>query len=471
MSSSSLDLSLPDAPRSPRRAGVLRVLTCLASLVCVALLTLLLLRQEDGVDSGPGDSIPTRSPDHLRALAQDLEKHTLFAEAARHWGEYLATAELSDRDRVTTLYRRGVCLQKSGAAQQAAAVFTEIAILNPKPSREQRRDAQQRLLECLSSLGKEDVRKYVLEKSTVDNEPGTSPVLANIGNEPVTMEDVRRELTDRMFGQLSHFGSGDPAAMAKEVESMVSRQLSSKESLTQAVQQVLASRVLYREALSRGYGSGEEFERALSGFRRGYLGQRLLDAERQDLLQTITEIDVKNHYEANRASYVEPESVGFSHLSRPTEEAATQAAEAIASGAEAAAGLLSELVPAPDAARAGEPLPGLGRSSEAVAQLLVLEEGAVTREPVKIGDSWHVLRVDSKNPSRQLTFQEAGESARADLAREKQAEAMSRLQARLGQKFDVQIFADELDKAVNAGATESATGNADASEGKGDATP
>jgi tetratricopeptide (TPR) repeat protein len=468
MSSTNLDLSLPDAPRSRGRGGALAIVTCLASLAAVVLLALLVLRGGDDNGAASDESASERSPDHLRAVAQDLEKHTLYAEAARSWGEYLAIAEISDEERAKTLYRRGVCLQKAGRAEEAAALFTEIEIL--KPTRQRRRDAQQRLLECLSSLGKEEVRRYVLSEATVKVNTGPSPVIARIGDEAVTIEELRRELVDQMTAQMARFGgAGDHASMARQISSMVDKQLASEDSLKKILEQVILGRVLYREALSRGLGSGPEFERALASYRRAYLSQKLVESEQRELVEAITDADLKNHYEAQKSSYVEPESVSFSYLALPNEDAAKAAAATITAGGDAATQLTKGFVQAQGPATAGEPLPGLGRSSEAFAQLVVIDEGAVATTPVKIGESWYLLRSDGKTPSRQLTQEEASERVRTDLATAKRAEAMSRLQTRLQQKFEVEVFSKVLEETSKKAATDATKTSEAAPESEGDA--
>ena len=159
---------------------------------------------------------------------------------------------------------------------------------------------------------------------------------------------------------------------------------------------------------------------------------------------------MKNHYNANLESYVDPEDVGFSSVRFASEPEAKTAIAALASDADAAESIAERFEPAPSGAVAGKPLPGLGASPTGVAQLLAAEVGQVGDVPVKVGDAWYVLRCDAKNASRQKTLDEVRAEARADLARAKEQEAISKLQARLATKFSAEILMDDLKSALEA---------------------
>ena len=85
---SSLDLSLPEAPRRRSRPGILAVLTFLAAAGCLALLIL-----DPKGAPGAGTPAATSAAERLRSLAADLEKRTLHHQAAEVWDEYLAAAD------------------------------------------------------------------------------------------------------------------------------------------------------------------------------------------------------------------------------------------------------------------------------------------------------------------------------------------------------------------------------------------
>jgi len=97
---SSLNLSLPEAPRTRGRFSLLQVLTFLLAL---ATLASLLLGKSAYAPAPGGDSAAQKvEVERLKSLATDLEKRTLYAEAEKAWGEYAASASLSPEKRRTS---------------------------------------------------------------------------------------------------------------------------------------------------------------------------------------------------------------------------------------------------------------------------------------------------------------------------------------------------------------------------------
>ena len=248
----------------------------------------------------------------------------------------------------------------------------------------------------------------------------------------------------------------DAGTAARQADEMARERLKDPKALQEILQQVVQTEVLYREALAQKYESNAEYRKAVVEFRRGYLANQLIQDHVQEALKSIGPTDLENHYEANKEKFVAKEAVEFSYQQFATEE-------------EANAALLdpvdSDFTPGQGAAVQGEPIPGLGRSAEATAQLLALQEGSTGDRPIPIDDVWYVFRADKKLAERERAFEEAADDVRADLARIKQAEAAQKLQQRLAQKFPIEIVEEALRESV-AGAESSDPGETATAESK-----
>ena len=186
-----LDFTLPQAP--PKRgARAVAWLTFLVAIGCLGLLLSLLLRGP----SAPGSQISGASPEDLRGLAEALERRTLYGQAAAVWAEYSRAAVLSPGKKAEVVYRQGKNLKEAGRYAEAVRFLTEYEQLDV--SREDRRRAVRPLSECLSALGKEEVRENVLKAYTIPGETETGTVVARVGGDAITLEDLRGEVARQM---------------------------------------------------------------------------------------------------------------------------------------------------------------------------------------------------------------------------------------------------------------------------------
>jgi hypothetical protein len=463
MAANSLDLSLPEAPRRSGGPVLLWVLL-LVALSSLGILIALLAGQRGAGGGAAGTAAATADPERLRTLAQDLERRTLYEQAAEVWGEYARSARLSLEEAAEVIYLRGKCLSRAGRHAQAARFLTETELL--KLPQERRREAHRLLLECLSALGKEEVREDVLRKFTVPDEKEKGTVLARLGGEPITSEELREELHREAESLLRLQGVLDRAEAARRARKMVEEKLKDPELRRQALHQLLSMRILYREGLARNLAAGPEFEQAVLQFRRSHLAGLVLQAQVEEMLKGIGTVDLKNHYEAHRDDYVEKPAVEFSWLRLGSEEEGRAAIEKLAAGGAQATDVAGRFEKGGGPAVQGEPIPGLGRSAEATAHLFALDEGKHSDRPIRAGDGWCIFRVESKRPRRQKSFEEARQEVAADLARAKQQEALEKLQRELSEKFRVEVLdvpaegfagADE----ENAGAPQGSAGQAE----------
>lgn len=450
-----LDLSLPQSPRKSR-AGAAGWLVFLLTLGNLALLIVLVLSAQ-GRSAGGANGDPVNSPESLKQLAETLERRTLYSQAAEVWKEYAEVAELSPQEAAGILYLRGKNLQLAGSYLEAARYLSQYEGLSSTlVSREDRRRAARLISDCLFALDKVEAQEQFVKAYTSLGVEEQGTVIARVAGDPITLGELRAALARQALSILRMRGAPlGPEEARQQAEEMARQQLEKTEVLQQALQQLVRTKVLYREALARQYAEEKRTVEDLAELRRNYLADRLIQDHIEEVAGAITRTDLENHYAANKESYIEKPSVEFSQQKFATEAAAREALAALdGSQFEKGAG--------PAVTR--EPLPGLGRSAEATAHLLALDEGRSGDRPIRIGDAWYIFRCDRKHPRRQKTFEEAEPQVRADLLLAKQREALERLQGVLAQKYRVEILSEAIEKATREDANDGAP---DATAGPG----
>ncbi len=449
--SSSLDFSLPEAPKRPQRlAGALSWLT----VILLVGVIVLLLRPSEPSSSETDAKPQVESAARLEKLAEDLYGQTLYLAADRVWGEYLDEAtDLNEEERARVLYRRGKCLQAGGDYDEAARRFSEVQSL--PLDRDLKRRARQSLLECLSALGKEDARERTARAYAMDDDQAkVTQAVATVGGDPITRTDVVAALADGIEAQLKLRRTPiPPAQLRQQAEDLAEQQLANPDLARQALQQVILRQILYREGLARGLEQDRVVGEAVIRFRKETIASEVIEREVVTAMASIGETDMQNQYQANMETYVEPASVTF--------ESTTFADEAAATAALSAAPETLPWQPAPAPLRDGGAVPGFGVAPEISAHLLALNEGSVSDRPLEHGGNFVIFKVTSKTAAAQLDFEAAKERVLHDLAAAKQTEVLGTLEAHLRQKFLVQVNEEAL-SAEAAGTAESPAAQAPA---------
>lgn len=441
----SFDFSLPEAP-ARRGRGLVPFLSLLGTVGCLGFLVALWLRTSpDATPANAGAANASAAdPKRIAEAAEELERRTLYREAAETWREYAERAALPPIEAADVLFRRAKNLVEAGEWSEGVRLLTRYEKLDI--SAKSRRRAQELTSECLSALGKEDARAYVVRSSTsspatkTGGEAGESPlVVARVGADDITLEDLRDRLAldvrDALHAQHPDFPAVE---IERQADAIARKTLGEKETLEKVVADAVRTEVLYRQGLEEGFGTDADTRRAIDTFRRRYLADRVVLDHMQSSVAALTPVDLKNHFDAHPDRWVEKAKVEFSFHEFPDEASARTALEAG----------IGEFTAAEGPAVEGEPLPGLGRNAEATAHLLALDEGAVGDRPIEVGEHWYIFRADQKHERRPKTFEEAREEVRTDLLATKQREALARLEAELSIRFHVFVDQDAIARAA-----------------------
>jgi hypothetical protein len=401
-----LDLDLPEPP--PRReAKALAYATFLSALAAVALLVVLLLKV-------PGQDAPAAGIGADRALAELLEKRTLWREAAALWEDLAENGE--------DLFRAGKCRMLAGEPERAARdlLAAEAHGLPAALSGESSR----LVLEAYAMLGKFDVRNQALRRRTGDGGGEEAPVVARVGEEAITRDDLRTTVRDEEIARLLATGHLDREAL----DQAVSARSADPRQLGPILARQLTTRALALEALARGLGESPVLARRLRDIRHQLLANLLVEDRLLEGIR-VSEEDLQDYYQAHPEPYTAPPAARFSFGEQ--QDALTEA-----EGWHEQGGAFPE---------------GLPRSAEADALLFALEAGAVSDRAVRVGDRDLYLRLLERRPARLRPFAEVREQVTRDLYARRRDAAIQSLQDEVRAAHPFQILDPALKQALGEG--------------------
>ena len=410
---------------------------------------------------GAGGAAPTPvgeaallSHTELTALAEQLERNQLYAEAARTWEQAARQAPPQGAERAELLFRIGKNFCLANAPEQGLTYLFAAEAADEEGR--WKSSINSLVLEGLSSLGREDVRAHQASQRVALDAKGddkTKPV-AQIGGEPITDLDLqtfaRRLVTQQMAMQRQYMSD---EAFDKAVKAGLDR-FKDAAGRKQLVQIYLSQELLYREALAAKLPDNEAVREEMKDARRQILIEAFLDDYLGRRLQ-VGETDLENAYEARKAEYVEPEAFKVEAIVVGSDEAKTQASEALEAGTafEQVRDEFSTLKPGGETpgpfnrwiTRDGR-VPLVADSRAALAHIVALQEGEVGGKWLAgTGGQWVRLRLVEHRAARQLALAECRERVEGDLRAAKQEELLRQLQESLQRKYDVVINESELE--------------------------
>lgn len=247
-----------------------------------------------------------------------------------------------------------------------------------------------------------------------------------------------------------------------EVESLIQKDPQIKEILTQypeargQVYKAIVERWVMFSTLSlaardEGFDKLPEIQKELDELTKNFLAKRYLEAKIKKI--EITEPEVREYYEKNKAKYVIPEGVELKHIliyvsnkaSKEEEEKALNKAKQIRAqilkGAkfEEMAKKYSDDKASKDKGgalgiiRRGETDP------EFESQIFKLKPGEVSL-PIRSTFGYHLVKLERKEPQKQMSFEEAKEMAKKDLTEEKEEALIKNLLEELNKKYNPRIY-------------------------------
>ncbi len=391
----------------------------------------------------------TRS--ELVSLAETLEKNQCYAEAARAWQKAAELAPPAGGERAETLFRIGKNLSLANRHEEALA-FLFAAEAADRDGR-WKQSVNRLVMEGLSALGREDARAYQAARRmslAPTTQDAGGRVLADIGGEPITELDLqvfaRRMMTSQLAPQQAMM---PPDAFARAVESQLER-FRTPEGRRQLLDAYISREVLYREALASGQADRKEVQEQINEARRQVLVTAFVEDQIARTVH-VGETDVRNHYEAHKADYVEPQAVQVEAIVVDSSEAKKQVSDALDAGTD-----FAEVRRRHSTTQPADPFDGWierdGRvplvtdGKAALAHLFALEKGEVGRKWFEgVGGRWIRFRLKDKRDERQMTLEECRDRVERDLRMRKQQDSVEQLQRSLQTKYKVTMHEDKAE--------------------------
>jgi parvulin-like peptidyl-prolyl isomerase len=383
-----------------------------------------------------------------RALAATLQDRGLKESAAETWLKYLEAKKLDAGERATVYYQVGKLFQEAGDFERALVNYyrSEAAA----KVEDFQLELSRRKRECFRRLGNIAGLNQELAAMTAlpgERKEGVGEVVAEIGPQKITLEEVNRRidrLVDLQLKQYSAFMT--PEQVSKQKEQLVDR-FQNKQAKLKVLEDVVASEVLLREAIKRGLDKKPENDEAIEEYRNMFLANEVLDEEVAQKVN-ITESDLRDYYKAHEQDFRDKAKAEISQIVTEKEEDAAEALKKLREGksfeecakefsfdeaTKEKGGVVEGVI------EKGGQIPGIGNNVDVHAHLFALKENEVSSKPVTVDNKFYVFKVRKVIPERIKTFDEVREEVERRKTQEKANEVREALIQRLQNEHSVII--------------------------------
>lgn len=289
-------------------------------------------------------------------------------------------------------------------------------------------------------------------------------LVAKVGGIPITVYELQREQQKILPFNVSFHGglSQEKIAEIREqaLQKLIERAYKVQYALTEEIAVENAAVDKQIQPLIEKYKSVKELEKAtgkegLKGYRASVYRQLLAqkaEAQAVDARVKVTDAEVREYYEKNKASYKRPKQFKASHILIKVDPASNSVEREA---------LLKKAKELAAKAKAGEDFYNLAyynsddRSKfvggdlgyfhvgqtvkEFEDALLAMKVGEVS-EPVKSMYGYHIIKLDEVNEARQLTFDDASGKIRETLEKKQRDAVYEKWMSELKAKYPVQRF-------------------------------
>lgn len=204
----------------------------------------------------------------------------------------------------------------------------------------------------------------------------------------------------------------------------------------QLLEQLVLEEMLYTEAKTEKLEESQEYLTALEQLKKSLLAQFYVSKIMKNV--EVTEEEVKEYYEKNKATFVTGEKVKASHILVKTEEEANKILEEINGGLSFADA--AQKYSSCPSKQAGGSLGEFGKGQmvpEFEKAVFAMELGEVSK-PVKTQFGFHLIRLDAKQDNKELSFDEVKAEITNRVKYEKQNKAYTEKQNALRDKYKVE---------------------------------
>ena len=438
-----LNFSLPEKKRESSSALTV-IIVLLVVLIILSAVNIFLNRQGRSVEPQASAGLTS---EQIRKLAGTLSERNLYDRAAQAWKDYLSSANITDAERAKIWFQIGTLLEKAGRYAEAIESFyrSEAAAKVEELSGQ----INSHIKGCFENLGKFSALRYELMGRTgIDkSKVPAGKVVAEIGPEKITEADLDAQIEQMIDNQLSAYAIFMNPEQFKEQKKRMLEQYKSPQAREEFLQNWLGQEVLYRQALDENLGQNEDVQKMLRDINRSVLAQQILNQQLADKIN-ITDTDLQTYYAANREKYVEPESAGISHILVEDAEQASDLMKRIKGGEDFTA-LAKQFSKDAETGKNGGKIdmevtrgsyvPSIGEVKELNEKIFDANAPALLDEPFKTEKGWEIVRIGSKKPERQKSFDEVREQVMSEMLSKKRQDVQQEYLKQMMTKHNVVI--------------------------------
>jgi len=439
-----LDFSLPEKKQNKPIAGGLAIVLLL---ILIILSTVNLLIKPTGQPAGSGKRSLGLTIEQTKQLATRLAQRNLYQQGAKVWQGYLSASELSDTERAKALFQVGTLLEKAGSLAEAIEYYYRSEMTAKLEELEPQINAH--IKGCFERLGKFSALRYELMDRTSfkQTEPAGANILAEIGAEKITESDLDAIIEGSIDNQLSGMAAFMTPEQLNEQKVRMIEQYKDPEAKQQFLQMWIGQEILYRQALEENLTEEPQVKKVIDELNRAALSQYLMNRELASRIN-ITEADLQTYYAANKSKYIEPAKAKISHILVEDQPKADDILKRVRNGDDFTeiAGEFSidegtkENGGKIDAdVTAGSYIPVIGESKELNEKIFATETGSLIDEAVKTEKGLEIVKVESKTPERQKSFDEVAQQVMSELLSRKRQKVQQGYFKKMMDKFGVII--------------------------------
>jgi len=442
-----LDFSLPEKNRTRSLTGVFSIILLLVLLVLIS--ADILVFRGGGSPTMPGAQQDSQAltAEQVRDLAARLSGRNLYRRAASVWQEYLARTEISNGDRARGMFQVGVLLEKAGSYDEAIEYFYRSEMCADLDDLAGRINSH--IKDCFTKLGKFSALRYeLMDRTSLEkNAQAGTTIVAEIGAERITEADLDALIERTIDNQLSPLKAFMAPDQLNEQKRKMLQQFKTPDARQQFLQGWLGQEILYREALEQQLAEEPEVKNLLNDQAQALLSRHLMNQQLAEKIH-ITETDLQTYYAANKQEFTEPAVAKISHI---LVDDANQAKDLILriKNAEDFAALARDFSKDESTRQnngkidadvtEGSYVAGIGSLPELNAKIFAAEPPVVLDEPVKTEKGWEIIKVESKTPQRQKTFDEVRQDVMSQLLGRKRADVQQDYIEQMMNKYNVVI--------------------------------
>lgn len=206
------------------------------------------------------------------------------------------------------------------------------------------------------------------------------------------------------------------------------------------IEQIVTETLLYQEAGRRGLETDSEVRKLLQEARRQIMIGRLLEVVRKESTGTVPEEEISRFYEANRASFTQPESWRASHILVADQTEAEKALSRV-KGGESFAQVAQEVSTDPSKTHGGDI--GFFSKGQVIPEFETacrdLKPGEVSKV-VKTPLGYHILLLTEQRAAREKTLDEVRDPIRQILEGQQGQQKLDAYLQQLRSKSQVKIY-------------------------------